>query len=173
MSIEFKIREARKNLEFSLAKQNDPEEFNVHFSSFTTSARSVIQYIYEACKNTGRTDWYAASIGNFETFKKFKEIRDQNIHHEVFFPSCKMKITQFVNIGTIGVLSFVHKDSDGNVISSYRADPPKPDKVENATVTAEYRITIDGNSVELLSLCQLYYDQVAAFRELAKQEGIV
>jgi hypothetical protein len=54
--------------------------FRYNLSAFLGSARSAIQYIYEASVSTGRLDWYKSHITAYSSFAFFKSERDADIH---------------------------------------------------------------------------------------------
>lgn len=169
MSIDLKLVEARNNLNMAIACKDNPMLFNQHFSAFTTSARSVIQYILTKCKPPSvRMKWYNEQVAQFDTFKTFKDIRDQNIHDEIFFPGCKISASASISM-SVGVRNVQIKNSDGNVVESY-ASPQEArlEDLKSPTSTATYLIRFNGDHVDLLPLCQRYLDQLVAFRQLAK-----
>ncbi len=76
-----KLSETQHFLERMRSNLGNQYEFNYDLSAFLSSARSILQYIYEVDRPETKV-WYERKISDSAILKQFRDLRDGNIHDE-------------------------------------------------------------------------------------------
>jgi len=91
------------------------DEFSNNLSAFLSSARTVMQYIYEEVKNNRNVKWYKEKMSKSDVLKFFKSTRDLIIH----VVPCKLIKNVTVEVSPIEIsttFSAVAISSSGGIV---------------------------------------------------------
>ena len=171
-----KLAEARRFLDHLRTAGSDPAAFEDYLSAFLSAARSVLQYAYKEVRNNARgLRWYERSVRRHPAVPFLRVERNQNIHVEPVSPDLQVDIVVpgTVIVGSSGGLR--HVDENGNVLQDVprtSGGPPavfvvKPD------VNFVYRFDNWSGPEDVISLCNLYLDELTAIIADGQQRGLI
>lgn len=174
-----KLDEAKYFYSLMAAEHNDRQKFNYNLSAFLTSARSVLQYaLDEAQTENGGQTWYSKQISTSHILSFFKDKRDVNIHAEPVKPSMNATVFATATVGIRASASVIVHDSKGNIKyqspmeTSDRQDKQQA-KEKQADITIRYRFSDWKGTEDVMTLSQMYLDELKRLVEDGKQKGFL
>jgi len=141
------------------AAADDATSLRRNFSAFLSSARTVMQYLYERSKQQGGRAWYQQIAASSPWCHRFKESRDGDIHREPYYPI--VQHTMFLSITPEDIEKAPTEDG-------VRV-------IREGVVKGEERqwVLQSGDHSSLLDDCQSYLDELRGNIQKAAEEGII
>lgn len=175
MYAQTKFAEAQYFYSRMLAELNAREAFTCNLSAFLSSARSVLQYALEEAKTkTNGQQWYDNHIAGSDVLRFFKCKRDINIHTKPVKPARQTNVVLTSTVHISGSLSIRHLDANGNVLYQSPPETPKPEPKTPDTqpaVTTQYKFADWPGSEDVMTLCQMYLDELQRVVEDGVRKG--
>lgn len=176
---EAKLAEANYFYSMMVENYNDRQKFDYNLSAFLTSARSVMQYILEEAQSMeGGRSWYDRQISTRRILSFFKDKRDVNIHSEPAKPSINATVSVTETIRIKDTASIIVRDSEGNIKyqsptrTNERKDKPQA-KLKQSDINIRYLFSDWKEEEDLMTLCQIYLDELQIFVNDWKQRGFL